>query len=347
MFIPLYLPRLKDSTSDNITILAADIGGTKTSLGLFKAHNQQLIALAEATYVSKAYSDFADIVLRFIEEYNLSTPTCLSIGVAGPVLGDQVQLTNLPWTLDRRLLTEDTGIKDVCMINDLEATAYGLAGLNEEYLAHIYAGKPGHSGNIAILAPGTGLGEAALYWDGSAYHPFATEGGHSGFSPRTDLDVELYQYLRQSHEIVSWEHVISGNGIYSIYKFLRDGKGHKEPAWLTEKFKTDDPAAVISHTAMRDLDNTCIQAMSLFVRYMACESSSLVLKLKATGGLYLGGGIPPKIYPLLRNKTFREHFIKSDRMEDLLEEVPVQLILNSKTALIGAAYFGAFGPEMQ
>src|SRR5690606_33932310 len=181
----------------------------------------------------------------------------------------------------------------------------GLVGLAEEDVATVFDSGAPLSGNMAILAPGTGLGEAGLFWDGDAYRPFATEGGHSDFAPQTPLDLELYAYLTDEIDIVSWEHVVSGPGIYRIYCFLRDVKAYKEPAWLAENFKNDsDPAAVISHAAMRELDAACIKTMELFVSYMAREAASLVLKHKATGGLLLGGGIPPRIYPLLRTAQF-------------------------------------------
>lgn len=343
MIVPLYLPSLAHQDSDNITVLAADIGGTKTDIGLFRTKNQQLHLLHEATASSRDYTSFADVVLQFLQDHGAQTPNRLSIGVAGPVIGDRVQLTNLPWTLDKDLLRTATGIGEISLLNDLEATAYGLAGLDDEYLATIYPGKEGAQGNMAILAPGTGLGQAGLFWDGRFYHPFATEGGHCQFSPRDEMDLEIYQYLRKTNNTVSWEHLVSGRGIYAIYKFLRDIKGHHEPAWLRDKFAVDDPTAVISHTAMRELNDTCVQTMQLFVRFMACEAANLVLKLKATGGLYLGGGIPPRIYSLLRNEFFVSHFVQNDRMGYLLEEVPIKVILNSKTALLGAAHFGAFG----
>ncbi len=326
-------------------VLAADIGGTKTSLGLFKMNGSALSLLREATFPSKAHATFNEIVKKFLlAQEILQQPTILSIGVAGPVLDNKVKLTNLDWELDGELLQQDLGIGNVVIINDLEATAYGLAGLHEEDIATIFDKEQLVQGNMAILAPGTGLGEAGMFWDGSAFRPFATEGGHSDFAPRTDIDQELQAYLKQSTGIVNWEYVVSGPGIFRIYSFLRDAKGYKEPAWLKENFKNEsNPTAVVTHTAMRELDATCILAMDLFVSYMAREATSLALKLKATGGLLLGGGIPPRIYPLLRKELFREQFIQNERMTELLQEIPIKVILNSKAALIGAAYYGAFG----
>jgi len=343
MTYSLYLPQRGKRDFRGKAILAADIGGTKTGLGLFEVQGDVLSLVREATFSSKAYATFEEVVAKFLEN-NPDVPYTLSIGVAGPVLDNQVKLTNLSWELEGHRLERTLGFDRVVLLNDLEATAYGLAGLGPEDIATVF--DPGRiiPGNMAILAPGTGLGEAGLFWDGEAYRPFATEGGHSDFAPRTALDIELQGYLKEITDIVSWEHVVSGPGISRIYRFLRDVRGHKEPAWLTENFKnSSDPAAVISHAAMRELDATCIKTMELFVGYMAREAASQVLKHKATAGLLLGGGIPPRIYPLLRKELFREQFIQNSSMAELLEETAINVILNSKAALIGAAYFGAFG----
>lgn len=342
MHYPLYLPQKEKSGLRGKTILAVDIGGTKTSLGLFEVLEDKLALLNEATFSSRGDMTFETMVTKFIGD-NQGVPSVLSIGVAGPVSGNEVKLTNLDWELDGKKLQRQFGVDRVVLLNDLEATGYGLAGLAQDDIATLFEqGTP--TGNMAILAPGTGLGEAGLFWDGDAYRPFATEGGHSDFAPQSALDMELYDHLKDEIDILSWEHVVSGPGIYRIYRFLRDVSTNSEPAWLTENFKSDsNPAAVISHAAMRGLDATCIQTMELFVGYMAREAASLVLKHKATGGLLLGGGIPPRIYPLLRTTQFREQFIRNSHMAALLEGVPIKVVLNSKAALIGAAYYGAYG----
>lgn len=339
----LYLPRRGESDRNGKIILAADIGGTKTSLGLFQVKGDALTLVQEATVPSGGDTTFDGIVGRFLDG-NQASPSILSIGVAGPVSNNQVKLTNLAWELDGNQLQRRFGIDQVVLINDLEATAFGLAGLAQDDVATLFDREGRSSGNVAILAPGTGLGEAGLFWDGESYRPFATEGGHSDFAPQTALDLELYAHLKDELGIVSWEHVVSGPGIYRIYRFLQNMRGHKEPAWLTENFRHDsNPAAVVSHAAMRELDATCIEAMELFVSYMGREAASLVLKHKATGGILLGGGIPPRIYPLLRKTLFREHFVRNADMAALLENVPIKVILNSKAALIGAAMYGAYG----
>ncbi|WP_244614333.1 glucokinase [Elizabethkingia argenteiflava] len=344
MKFPLYLPGWENPKNYGISVIAADIGGTKTNLGWFVSENQKMGLKEEATYSSRDYGSFSDIIKDFIKNYKLELPDVISIGVAGPVLGEKCITTNLPWSLDVDLLKKELQVDSVKIINDLEATAYGLAEVHDGYLATLYKGRSDIEGNVAILAPGTGLGEAGLYWDGHALRPFATEGGHSEFSPRNKIEVEFYEYLHSIYGIVSWETVISGPGIFNIYRFLRDIKKHPEPAWLSQKFAEEgDASAVISHTAMRELNPTCSLAMEMFVEFMAREATNLVLKLKATGGLLLGGGIPPKIFSLLNKDKFHQNFIVSDKMEHLLKDIPIHLILNSKTALMGAAYYGAFG----
>lgn len=343
MSYPFYLPHRNDNSRSGKKILAVDIGGTKTSFGMFDVVGDRLSLIREDTYSSRSADTFQELVRRFLSEDVRTVPDVLSIGVAGPVLDNKVKLTNLSWELDAETLKTDLAIEDVWIINDLEATAYGLAGLEPEDTVALFESQEEAEGSMAVLAPGTGLGEAGIFWDGEHYRPFSSEGGHSEFAPRTELDVELLRYLQQEDEIISWEHVVSGPGIYRIYQFLRDVKGHKEPAWLKENFKnSDNPSAVISHAAMRELDDTCSLTMDLFVSYMARESASLVLKYKAVGGLWLGGGIPPRIFPLLKQDLFREQFIRNARMEHLLENVSIRIILNSKAALIGAGYYGAF-----
>ncbi|QCX53808.1 glucokinase [Elizabethkingia sp. JS20170427COW] len=340
---PLYLAGINKSENQNLKIIAADIGGTKTNIAWYIAQNSKLLLQEEATYASKEYSSFLEIVQDFIKNHHLEGVDVVSIGIAGPVVEGRCVTTNLPWNLDKNELSSQLGISRVEMINDLEATAYGLVEVNDGYLEVIHEGTPSEEGNVAILAPGTGLGEAGLFWDGEALRPFATEGGHSDFSPRNKLEIELYEYLHSIYSIVTWEHVISGQGIYNIYRFLRDVKKHPEPAWLTQKFEQEkDYAAVISHTAMRELDSTCTLAMEMFVEFMAREATNLTLKLKATRGLILGGGIPPKIFSLLNKDQFYNNFIVSDKLGHILKNVPIYLNLNAKTALIGAAYYGAF-----
>jgi glucokinase len=295
--------------------------------------------LREGRYASQEYTSLTDIIVQFTGN---EWPSRICIAVAGPVTDGKVQLTNLSWKLDSKAMSSALKIP-VTFINDLEANAWGLAGLQSTDLAAIHTSNTKPAGNIAIVAPGTGLGEAGLYHDGKKYHPFATEGGHSDFAIRTEQDIELFRYLQQKYGgHVSMERVLSGPGIHAIFSFLTTVERKQIPEWLVDQLKDGDPTVDISNAALHQQEPVCLEAMHLFVRYLAMEAASLCLKLKATGGCYLGGGIPPKILPLLQTGDWYKHFLDMGRMKKLLEDIPVYVVLNDKTALLGAAYFGAY-----
>ncbi|MEO6313803.1 MAG: glucokinase [Chitinophagaceae bacterium] len=339
--LPLAFSRSLDKTAPPITILAADVGGTKTNIALYRVSAEGVTMLREGKYASQQYTSLTDIIVQFTGQ---EWPDRICVAVAGPVTGGNVQLTNLSWQLDSKAMS--TALKvPVVFINDLEANSYGLAGLQTNELAAIHTSNAKPSGNIAIIAPGTGLGEAGLYYDGKQYRPFATEGGHSDFSPRTEQDIDLFRYLQQHFGHVSWERVLSGPGIHTIFTFLTTVERKKIPDWLAEQLQDGDPSPVISNAAIHQREPVCLETMQLFVRYLAMEAASLCLKLKATGGCYLGGGIPPKILPLLQTGEWYKHFLDMGRMKNLLAEIPVYVVLNDKTALLGAAYYGAFNME--
>jgi glucokinase len=320
------------------SILAADIGGTKTNMALFQLDTGNLRQIREKRYISKDHASLTDIVRDFCDG---RMPDRISAAVAGPVISGKSKLTNLSWRLDSQEMSRDLKIP-VCFINDLEATAYGLAGLEDKDLLCLAEGDRNARGNLAIIAPGTGLGEAGLFFDGSRYHPFATEGGHSDFAPRTDPDIDIFLFLQKQFGHVSWERVVSGMGIKNIYQFLTQSRQEPVPQWLAERMKEEDPAAVISRAAIEKEDPVCARTMELFVRYLATEASSLVLKLMATGGLYIAGGIPPKILPLLQSGHWSGNFDNNGRMHELSSKVPIYVVLNDKMALLGAAWFGAY-----
>lgn len=321
-----------------VSILAADVGGTKTNIALYKADHDGLTVMRQKRYVSKDYPSLSAI----IHDFSMGQlPERISAAIAGPVVNGKSKLTNLPWVLDSAAMSGEMGVP-VRFINDLEATAYGLAGLGRDELATLAAGDAAARGNIAIIAPGTGLGEAGLFWDGVRYHPFATEGGHSDFAPRTAQDVDIFYALQQQFGHVSWERVVSGMGIKNIFGCLVEARKEQIPGWLSDRMRDEDPAAVISESALKHDDPLCAETMELFVRYLATEASSLVLKLMATGGLFLAGGIPPKILPLLQTGSWTKNFDNNGRMHELSERIPVHVVLNDKMALQGAAYFGAF-----
>lgn len=319
-------------------ILAGDVGATKTNLGLFE-QAEQLQQVKEATFPTKDFPHINDMLKAFLGG---TLPDSLCLGVAGPVENGKASMTNVEMEIDTYAIASAFNHAPVHIINDLEATGYGIAGLKENEIKVLKAGIQ-NNGNQAIIAPGTGLGEAGLYWDDVQHHPFATEGGHCDFFPRIEMDIQLLSYLQAQYGHVSWERVLSGPGIYNIYRFLVEVQKMEEPDWLAQKISAHDPAAVISEVAATNSAPVCTETIALFFRYLAQEAASLVLKVKATGGIYIGGGIVPKIEQLLETGSFIQQFCDVGRMKNLMQQVPVKLILNNKTALLGAARFAAFG----
>jgi glucokinase len=323
-------------------ILAGDIGGTNTRLALFRLDGERLALVAERTYPSRSYAGLDPIVREFASR-DAPRVEHACFGIAGPVVDGRSATTNLPWVVDARRLAGDLRLASVGLINDLEANAYGIAALEARDFAVLHAGAAGETavvgaaGHAAILSAGTGLGEAGLYWDGERHHPFASEGGHASFAPVGDLQIELLRHLARSHPHVSWERVLSGPGLYNIYAFLRDTGRGEEPPWLFEQMREGDPSAIISGAALAGRSALCDQALDLFVVLYGAEAGNLALKFKATGGVYVGGGIAPKIIERLGQPPFVSAFLDKGRMRALLERIPVKVILNTRTALLGAA----------
>ena len=344
MKFPLYLPQIENPTNNNLSILAADVGGTKTNIAQFVSQNGKMVLQLEETYTTNHHNSLTEIILDFIKKNNFEKPDRISIGAAGPVVNGTCYTTNIKFKIDVTELRRDLQIDKVYLINDLEATAFGMTEMDDEFMVTMRNGNPSIGGHIAILAPGTGLGEACLFWDGKYLRPMPSEGGHSEFAPRTDVEFELVKFLQKTYgEIIVWERLVSGPAIYKIYEFLRDVKGYEEQAWLTQKLaEAKDKSAVISETAMSGLCTTCVLAMEMLVDFMARRANNMVLNYKATGGLILAGGIPPRIYNFINKDKIEESFLKCDEMEPLLAGIPIYLNLNSKTALYGAAYYGAF-----
>ncbi len=344
MKFPLYLPQIENPANNNLSILAADVGGTKTNIAQFVSQNGKMVLKLEETYTTNHHNSLTEIILDFIKKNNFEKPDRISIGAAGPVVNGTCHTTNIKFKIDVTELSRDLQIDKVYLINDLEATAFGMTEMDDEFMVTMRNGNPSIGGHIAILAPGTGLGEACLFWDGKYLRPMPSEGGHSEFAPRTDVEFELVKFLQKTYgEIIVWERLVSGPAIYKIYEFLRDVKGYEEQAWLTQKLaEANDKSAVISETAMSGLCTTCVLAMEMLVDFMARRANNMVLNYKATGGLILAGGIPPRIYNFINKDKIEESFLKCDEMEPLLAGIPIYLNLNSKTALYGAAYYGAF-----
>lgn len=314
--------------------LAGDVGGTKTHLAIVEAQDTQVRIEREATYPSGAYTQLEQLLGDFLSGADI--PRHAAFGIAGPVAGRAVQTTNLPWHIDADALQRQFGFAHCTLLNDLEATAYGLAALGEDEMETLQAGAPDACGNVAVIAAGTGLGEAGLFWDGRQHHPFATQGGHASFSPGDELEMALLRFLQQRHRHVSWERVVSGMGLPSLHEFLCAYRHAAAPAWLAEEMENGDAAAAISRAALSGRDEICIETLDWFARLYGSEAGNLALKVMSLGGLYLGGGIAPKILPLLQSGAFLQAFLNKGRMRPLLEAMPVRVILNERAALLGA-----------
>lgn len=318
-------------------ILGGDIGGTKTNIAFFEPQGSQLVLKIIEKYPSSKHNSLDEIVLDFIQKHSLKVQTAC-FGIAGAIHNERVKTTNLPWEVNAESLSKALSGVDVHLINDLEANAWGIDALKEDELVLLHSPKQIIQGNRALISAGTGLGEAGLYFNDGKYHPFASEGGHADFAPRNDKEIALYKYLAKPFGHVSYERVLSGNGLYNIYQFLNDYNKRSSSKEISEKFKNDDPAKVISEYALEHKDATCEEALDMMVSFYGSEAGNMALRFMAYGGVYLGGGIAPKILTKLQSPLFLEAFLSKGRFRSLLESIPINVILNDKTALIGAAY---------
>jgi len=322
---------------DRPTFLAADIGGTSTRLALVSTSAGRIRLEVTERYASRDHGGLEAIVRRFRTVHDTAIAGAC-FGVAGPVVGDRVEAPNLAWVVDASPLAHALRLPRVTLINDLEANAHGIFELTPADVIVLNAGAHDATGNVAVISAGTGLGEAAMYWDGHYHHPFACEGGHASFSPTSDVEIELLQYLRGKFGgHVSWERVVSGPGLLNVYEFVRDTGHTAEPDWLREALAAGDPPAVISETALDGKSDLCVRALDLFVSAYGAEAGNLALKVMAIGGVYIGGGIAPKIAARLDGAPFMDAFRAKGRLHALLGRIPVKLITNEHTALLGAA----------
>jgi glucokinase len=323
-------------------LLAGDIGGTKTHLGIFSREKGLRLPLAEADFVSAQFPDLTTIVRDFLNRVNIPADAAC-FGVAGPVVEGVAKVTNLPWIIDEKHICRELNLSSVRVLNDLAATAFAVPLLESSDLHTLNEGRPVSGGNMAIIAPGTGLGEAFLTWDGSQYQGHATEGGHVDFAPNNALQRELLSYLQERLGHVSYESVCSGLGILNIYYFLRERCYGEEPSWLSDKLAQEkDPVPVIVSAAL-DHENACdlcVIALNLFASILGAEAGNMALRVLATNGVYIGGGIPRRILPYLENGQLMKSFRNKGRMADLVSQMPVFVILNPKVALMGAAWYG-------
>ena len=320
--------------------LAGDIGGTKTRLALLSKEDMACKTLESETFLSQEYASLEEILKVYLDDkhYHLSGA---SFGIAGPIIGEQARVTNLPWVVDKTSLSEYLGGIQVNLLNDLLAISSAVPNLEPDELEVLIPGEPIQQGAIGVIAPGTGLGEGFLVWNGEHYQPYPSEGGHTSFGPETPLQLELLNYMDPIFGHVSYERVCSGMGIPNLYTFLRDGKGLKEPEWLGEQLAgVEDPAPVIAQAAMENKAEICVQTLDLFVSILGSEAGNLALKILATGGIYLGGGIPRRILPLLQGETFKQGFLDKGRFADMLTRVPVYVITHPDAGVFGAACYG-------
>jgi glucokinase len=316
-------------------ILAGDIGGTSTRLALFESNGGRVTPVAGATYSSASLGSLDEAIDQFINVRQRPVDAAC-FGIAGPVIGGRAQLPNLPWSADRDTLAHRLGLPSVDLINDLEANAYGIAALAPDDLVALNETTPVR-GHAAIISVGTGLGEAGLFWDGAAHRPIASEAGHADFAPRNELEADLLRTLLQEFPRVSYERVLSGEGIYRLYTFVRRRLVRSEPAWVTDAVRRHGAPAAISAAALDGSDDIAGAALRMFVSCLGAEAGNLALRMMALGGVYLGGGIAPKILPLLRSGEFMRAFVQKGRLQPMLESIPVWVIRNDKTALLGAA----------
>jgi glucokinase len=327
-----------------VRMIVGDIGGTTTRLALFESSGERLTLLAERDFASGDHAGLEEIVSAFLAG---SQGPCgrAAFAIAGPVSGRTARTTNLPWLVDADAMERSLGISRVGLLNDLEAVAYGVAELGPEDVVVLQVGAPKRAGNAAVIAAGTGLGMAGLSWDGRRHRPFATEGGHADFAALDGEQDALRRFLATRFGHVSKERVLSGPGLVNIFEFLLEQDGADVPGWLAEAHREGDPAAAITRAAEAGTAPLAARALHLFVTLYGAEAGNLALTMMARGGVYVGGGIAPKILPALRRGPFLEAFLAKGRMRPLLEAMPVKVIVNDRTALLGAARFAMLEEE--
>ena len=322
-------------------ILAGDIGGTNVRLALFQVEGDGVRSVAEQTWRSRELTSFDDGVREFLAAQQQPALQAACFGVAGAVIDGRAHTTNLPWVLEETALNKLVGGVRVKLLNDVETTAYGMLHLPAQDLAALHpAPIAARRGNIAVVAVGTGLGEGILHWDGVAYHPLASEGGHSDFAARTDREIALLRYLRgRMNGHVSYERVLSGPGFSNLYAFARDTKIATESAAVREQLQSGDPNETITRLAMQGTDALCVVALDLFCAILGAEAGNLALKAFALGGVYIAGGIPPQLLPALQRPCFWDAFVDKGRFAELLRRLPVWVNLYQHTPLLGAAHY--------
>jgi glucokinase len=320
-------------------ILAGEIGATRTRLAAFNSEGNRLECVVQKTYMSQEHAGLSEILPQFTRTEGIPVHSAC-FGVAGPVRNGRSKISNLPWTIDSRELAAQLKLPSVGLLNDMEAYAYGIDALDSKDFVTLNEGSEDAEGNRALISAKTGLGVAGLYWDGHRHHPFACEGGHADFAPTNDIQMELLTYLRKKYDRVSYERILSGPGIRNIYEFLRDTHKAEEPAWLREQIDAaHDPSPLISQFALEGKAAICEQALSIFVGVFGAEAGNSALQYMSTGGIFIGGTIAAKIVPKMKEPVFLESFLDKGRLEVLLNDMPVKIVLNDDCGLSGAARY--------
>jgi len=347
-------------------IVAGDIGGTKTHIALFDWRKDRVDPVRLESFHSADYTSLEDMLTEFLvpptppipidesagknddaelkPESRTKEPLKIDaacFGIAGPVIQNRCQTTNLPWVVDGATLATRFDIPKVKLLNDLEAMAHGILLLRPDEVEILNVGTPPlHNQAIALIAAGTGLGESILFWNGSRYQPMPSEGGHADFAPNNDNEIELLRHLRGHYVHVSYERVLSGPGLHAIYDYVRDSKKN-EPTWLAEQIKAGDPAAVIAEAGLKGQADIAKLALDLFASIYGAEAGNLALKAMTLNGVYLGGGIAPKLLAKLKDGTFMKAFKNKGRYARFMGSIPVKVVMNQKTPLLGAASVAA------
>lgn len=317
-------------------ILAGDVGGTKTVLALFKAEGNELQCLHKQTYLCAEYQSFSQILTGFLQEMSQPQVSAACLGVAGPIVNGDCYATNLNWNITCHEISGILATTNVILINDLEAAALGVVSLPKDSFIELNPDAEQVQGHVAVLAAGTGLGEAIMCWDGINFHPIATEGGHTDFAPNNEQELALLNFLRLKHpDHVSYERVVSGEGLRNIYQFLKQSSSvvsqQVEDAW-----RNGDPAAVIGEAGVSGSDALCQEVLAIFCRIYGAEAGNLALKCLPYSGIYLAGGIAPKILSVLEKEYFMQGFLGKGRYHDILKKMPVRVCLNQEAGLFGA-----------
>ncbi len=322
-----------------IHVLAGDIGGTKTNLALYALEGEDELRLVrESSFPSTQYAGLEDVIADFRSREVDTAIAAGTFGIAGPVLDGRVEVTNLPWKVDAAEIRQAIGGGQVRLMNDLEATAYGALFLPAAELLTLNEGKP-RRGNCAVIAAGTGLGQAFLFWDGQGYRPVATEGGHIDFPPRNEKEVFLLHFLREQHQgRVSYERVLSSPGLVSIFNFLCQVLQRPVAKTLRARLQIEDAAAVIGEAGVAGSCQTCAEAVDLFISLYGAQAGNLALTVMSVGGVYIGGGIVTKLLPKMTAGGFMRSLTDKGRFSQLLQDMPVRIILNPRAAQVGAAH---------